>query len=243
MTLNNEIVKVFQQRLQDLGWYSGPIDGIAGTQVDSAITRFCVAAGISSSYGPIDLTVMSAVFDEDAPSLPVKPSIEPKVEYSWMEIAQKRMGIKEIPGVKHNPVIMQWAKNLGVEANYRSDEVSWCGLFVGDVIKTALPNEKLPSNVLGARQWLTFGVEVTPSYGAVMVFWRGSPQGWHGHVAFYVGEDDKYYYVIGGNQSNSVNIAKILKSRLLGARAPKTAKFTEKKSYMSSYSPVSKNEA
>lgn len=48
-----------------------------------------------------------------------------------------------------------------------------------------------------------------------MVFSRS---GGGGHVAVYVGEDDRYYYVIGGNQSNTVNVMALAKDRFLGAR-------------------------
>ena len=54
--------------------------------------------------------------------------------------------------------------------------------------------------------------------GSVLVFERGSG----GHVGFAVGQDDTHFYVIGGNQSDAVTVARIAKSRLLGARWPAT---------------------
>jgi cell wall-associated NlpC family hydrolase len=39
-----------------------------------------------------------------------------------------------------------------------------------------------------------------------------------GHVGLYVGEDDRYYHVLGGNQTNSVSVSRIAKSRLYKAR-------------------------
>jgi cell wall-associated NlpC family hydrolase len=39
-----------------------------------------------------------------------------------------------------------------------------------------------------------------------------------GHVGIYVGEDDKHYHVLGGNQGNSVSISRIAKTRLYKAR-------------------------
>jgi hypothetical protein len=74
---------------------------------------------------------------------------------------------------------------------------------------------------LGARQWLGFGTDVPPQLGAVLVFWRGSRDGWTGHVGFYWGEDDSAFHVLGGNQSDAVTITRIEKARLLGARWPK----------------------
>jgi hypothetical protein len=50
------------------------------------------------------------------------------------------------------------------------------------------------------------------------VFSRGSA----GHVGFAVGQDARALHVLGGNQSDAVTIARIDKSRLLGARWPAT---------------------
>ena len=46
----------------------------------------------------------------------------------------------------------------------------------------------------------------TPQLGAVMVFWRRSPDSGLGHVAFYFAEDERTYHVLGGNQSNMVSV-------------------------------------
>ena len=54
-----------------------------------------------------------------------------------------------------------------------------------------------------------------------MVFWRGSPSGWKGHIGFYWAEDDDAYHILGGNQSNSVSVTRIAKERLITARWPK----------------------
>ena len=57
-----------------------------------------------------------------------------------------------------------------------------------------------------------------PIIGAVLIFERGSG----GHVGFAVGQDDTHFYVLGGNQSDAVTVARIAKSRFLGARWPAT---------------------
>ena len=85
-----------------------------------------------------------------------------------------------------------------------------------------LPEEPLlgalGTNPYWARNWLLFGQTVQPIIGAVLIFERGSG----GHVSFAVGQDDTHFYVLGGNQSDAVTIARIAKSRLLGARWPVT---------------------
>ena len=76
----------------------------------------------------------------------------------------------------------------------------------------------LGANPYWARNWLLFGQALKPITGAVLIFERGSG----GHVGFAVGQDDTHFYVLGGNQSDAVTIARIAKSRLLGARWPAT---------------------
>jgi uncharacterized protein (TIGR02594 family) len=137
-----------------------------------------------------------------------------------MAEAERNKGLREIPGAKNHPTIMSWAKQMGLASVYTNDEISWCGLFVGWCFFASLPDEDRPANVLGARQWLKFGKEVKPKHGALLVFWRGSRSGWQGHVGFYVGEDAEAYHVLGGNQSDSVNVTRVAKNRLLGARWP-----------------------
>ena len=56
-----------------------------------------------------------------------------------------------------------------------------------------------------------------------MVFWRKSPHSGLGHVGFYFAEDEASYHILGGNQSNMVNVARLRKDRLLAARWPVTA--------------------
>ncbi|MFX8605073.1 hypothetical protein ABTM12_19650, partial [Acinetobacter baumannii] len=53
-----------------------------------------------------------------------------------------------------------------------------------------------------------------------MVFWRVSPTSGKGHVGFYLGEDDDAYYILGGNQSDSVSITWVTKARFVAARWP-----------------------
>ena len=59
---------------------------------------------------------------------------------------------------------------------------------------------------------------VQPIIGAVLIFERGTG----GHVGFAVDQDDTHFFVLGGNQSDAFTIARIAKSRLLGARWPAT---------------------
>jgi uncharacterized protein (TIGR02594 family) len=127
--------------------------------------------------------------------------------------ALKLYGTKEIVGRQHNPVIMQWSKELDLEQIYISDEIPWCGLMVAIIVKRA--GYDVVNNPLRARNWLDFGkVKTQAELFDVLVFERGTG----GHVGFYVGEDKNCYHVFGGNQNNSTNVTRILKRRCIGIR-------------------------
>ncbi|SFU93326.1 TIGR02594 family protein [Methylobacterium sp. 174MFSha1.1] len=123
-------------------------------------------------------------------------------------------GTKETPGSASNPVILGWAREVGVARDYANDGIAWCGLFVAAVVKRAgFEPVKAP---LWARNWGTWGTKAAaPSLGDVLVFERA---GGGGHVGFYVGEDATAYHVLGGNQSDQVCVSRILKSRCLAVR-------------------------
>lgn len=135
----------------------------------------------------------------------------------WLCIAEHEIGVREIPGAQSNQRILGYASSAGLE--YEDDDIPWTGLFVAWVVSQADGDVVLPANPLAARNWLEFGAATAPpGPGDILVFWRGSRDGLAGHVGFYSGEDDTHYQVLGGNQSNSVNIMRLPKDRLLGAR-------------------------
>lgn len=136
---------------------------------------------------------------------------------NWMPIAQSYMGLKEISGKGSNKTIDGWFEEFGYPQF--KDDTAWCSLFVMKVMKDA---GYTGSTSLAARSWLKWGKSIrNPSYGCIVVFKRGNST-WQGHVAFYVKEDDKYVWVLGGNQRNSVNVSKYRKSDVLGYRVPVT---------------------
>lgn len=123
------------------------------------------------------------------------------------------LGINEIKGKAHNATIMSWAKDLGLQKVYTSDEIAWCGLYVAKVIQKA--GFEPVKDPLWALNWNKFGTaQNTAMLGDVLVFKRDGG----GHVGFYVAEDKSYYHVLGGNQSDSVSITRIAKNRCVGIR-------------------------
>lgn len=135
----------------------------------------------------------------------------------WMDYARTLIGVREIPGARHNPVIMGWIKGLGrkLGITVKDDETAWCGTFVAHVLDKF--GVEPPPIAVRAKAWLDWGRQlVGPRPGCVLVFGRAGG----GHVGFYVGEDRTAYHVLGGNQGNAVSITRIAKDRLLGMRWP-----------------------
>mgnify|MGYP001335347092 CR=1 FL=1 len=148
------------------------------------------------------------------------------MSYEWLKkeaaprhlvAAVSLMGTKEVPGQKNNPVIMGWAKELGMEKIYTNDDTAWCGLFVAYIVFKAGREPLRSYAALRASNWANWGVNAMEAMlGDILVFVR--PGG--GHVGLYVGEDATAYHVLGGNQSNTVNVVRIAKARCTAIRRP-----------------------
>jgi uncharacterized protein (TIGR02594 family) len=162
--------------------------------------------------------------------------------------ALQYLGIKEIPGSKSNPVILDMAKGLGIADIYKDDDISWCALFINHLMritgKPLVDVKKDKYNYLRAKYMLNWG-NIVPKgeekLGDILIFDREGG----GHVGIYIADSDTTFYVCGGNQSNSVSIMELSKSRLLGTRryysiaAPESAK----KYHIDSTGHLSTNEA
>jgi uncharacterized protein (TIGR02594 family) len=138
----------------------------------------------------------------------------------WMVEAKKVMGLHED---RDRAVLAKWLKSDGKTLGDPS-KLPWCGDFVDTAIELALPDEprpgKLGENPYWALNWLLFGKACNPAYGAVVAFER--PGG--GHVGFLVGQDEKRFYVLGGNQGDTVSVTPIDRGRARGYRWPTTYK-------------------
>lgn len=117
----------------------------------------------------------------------------------------------------HNPKVVQYFHDVGHEW-VKDDETAWCAAFVGAMLKRAnMPH----TGKLNARSYLDIGEEVPLSEavpGDIVIFSRGDPDGWQGHVGFFVRRAGAHIEVLGGNQANQVNIKRYPASRLLGVR-------------------------
>jgi uncharacterized protein (TIGR02594 family) len=194
-----------QSRLIELGYNLGPAgaDGYPGRFTTAAVAQFQKDKGLVIQFpGTIGTKTLSALSGSENTK---------SVDLPWIAEARKLLGLHEVKD----------AKKLDKALRLDTSEIAWCGAFVGMCIATALPSEPMISNQLGSRNWLKFGHTIgSPQIGAVAVFWRGSKDGWQGHVGFVVGHDKTHLHILGGNQSDKVSVARVAKDRLLGYRWP-----------------------
>jgi len=149
-----------------------------------------------------------------------------KIEIDAFDLAQRFIGVKEIPGKKDNPQVLAMLK---LDAGWpENDEVPWCSAFVNYIAwLLRLPRSKS----LRARSWLLVGRPV--AYGAavcgfdVVVLKRGGKNQpgpevieAQGHVGLFGGREagNRYITVLGGNQSNAITVGRYPVERILGVR-------------------------
>lgn len=134
----------------------------------------------------------------------------------WMDVAEKELGVAEVPGDQDNPRIVEYHQATTLKAT--DDETAWCSAFVNWCMQQA---KVLGTGSAAARSWLTWGKKLDiPEYGCICIFSRGTNPA-QGHVGFYVGTDGwSHVKVLGGNQGNKVSVQSYPLSRLLGYRWP-----------------------
>lgn len=136
-------------------------------------------------------------------------------EPGWLTWARSYVGVEEIRGPRHSPVIAGWLHRL--RAWWADDETPWCGVFVAGVLdEVGIP---IASGWARARAWLEWGTPIPlPLLGCVVVFERG-PR--FGHVGFVVGSSPTgALLVLGGNQGDRVSIVAFPRNRVIGYRWP-----------------------
>lgn len=199
-----------QSALKAMGYDPGPIDGVMGRLTRLAINKYRAQMGMDP--GAIDTALINALILEAPPPAPI-------TDAEWYRLAWRKLGQHES---LHKDRLWRFLKFGGNSVGDPS-RIPWCGDFVESCLAVTLPDEALPANPYQARSWARFGIDIKdqgPRLGAVMVFYRGDPDGWQGHVGFYNGESKHHYSVLGGNQSNRVTVANLNKKRLLAIRWP-----------------------
>ena len=138
----------------------------------------------------------------------------------WMDIAYGELGVAAFSEGSSNPRITEYHRGTNIE-DY-DDKAAWCSSFVNWVFKNA--NIRSTGSAL-ARSWLDWGVPLSsPRHGCVVVLQRESPDGWQGHVGFFIRNEADRVVLLGGNQLDEVREHNYLISTVLGYRWPNTVK-------------------
>ena len=119
----------------------------------------------------------------------------------WLDYLVRHVGLKEIAGPKHNPLIVEWGQQAGISW-WNNDEDAWCAVAVnGALVNCGFPSTRSAL----ARSFTRYGTRLAkPVRGAVVVFPRGKNP-LYGHVGII--EDvnaDGTVTVVNGNVSNMV---------------------------------------
>ena len=134
----------------------------------------------------------------------------------WMTIAAAEVGVRTLPPGQSNPRITEYHANTNIHGY--DDKASWCSSFVNWSLTQV--------GILGtgsalARSWLEWGRALErPHPGCIAVLSREDPNGWKGHVGFFVRCDAENIYLLGGNQLGEVREHSYPLQTVLGYRWP-----------------------
>lgn len=122
----------------------------------------------------------------------------------WVDLAATFLGVKEIPGPKNNPQILEFLK--GISSN---EDTPWCAAFVNYCLTHS--GQKGSGSAM-ARSFETsknFTHNTLYMPGSIVTRYRGEKSKGLGHVGFAVGVDQKKSLVafLGGNQGDSVSVS------------------------------------
>lgn len=134
-------------------------------------------------------------------------------EPRWLAFARKYLGLQEVQGSGNNPeIVAMWVK-LGLP--FRDDATPWCAGFVGFVLESVGIHSTRSGLALSYQNW---GAPLkAPAVGCVVTFKRLGG----GHVGYVVGKDQSgNLMVLGGNQSDAVNIKAFTLDRVTSYRWP-----------------------
>ena len=148
-----------------------------------------------------------------------KAVLPPAAQLPWMAVAETYLGVSEIKGAKHNPDVVELFALSGF-SGIKDDETPWCAAFVGGVLHRVGLGRR-DGVTLAARSFENYGTGLpAPIYGCIGVKKRAGGSSWQGHVGFVVGANATHVFLLGGNQSDKVNIAAFKRSEFTAFRWP-----------------------
>ena len=143
-------LRAIQEKLLELGFDPGPVDGIWGGETRRAIALH------------LGITMKAAK----------KPGA---VAAPWLDRARSQIGVKETPGAGNSSTISGYFQQ-SVEQKH-PDSVPWCAAFVGAML---VGTGYVGTGSLMARSYLAWGTKIPkPIKGAIVIFERGAAPAGH----------------------------------------------------------------
>jgi len=210
-----EVLQV-QERLQELGIFTGTPRGNFGEKTEGAVRDFQKVRGLVVD-GVVGPKTWGALFGVQKPQ-PQEPQPEPPARTGeippWLKEALQDLGkgVEEIPGPEDNPDIV--AAHSYTTLGAKDDETPWCSsTMCAWVERAGLKSTRSAA----AASWRTWGRELkNGQLGCVVVMSRTGGN----HVALYLDEDDVGVYCLGGNQGNRVSVRRYSWDRISHFRWP-----------------------
>jgi uncharacterized protein (TIGR02594 family) len=222
---SGDAVKTIQVALAKLGYHLNGT-GYFGNATDVAVTAFQRAAGLTpdGDVGDKTLAAIQAAVGNKAPAdlapdghstspVPSKTVVANIGRPLWLEAGIHLIGTQEGPGTRDNQVIIDWAKDEGGEIakEYDHDSIPWCALFANHCLRMA---DLKGTGTLWALDFAGHWPAVKlngPAVGAFAPMLRNGG----GHIGIVAGKDQNgSIMLLGGNQSDAVNIKPFATSRL-----------------------------
>ncbi|RJP37885.1 MAG: TIGR02594 family protein [Phycisphaerales bacterium] len=198
-------------------------------------------------YNPVALlerwaTVYGAVESSPDGGDPSRSSEPP-----WIRIARGEIGVKEVSGDEHNERVLEYLRSTSLQgtSDAEEDETPWCSAFVNWVMKQT---GRTGTDSAMAISWAAWGRRLAaPAFGAIAsIKWHqqsadcsGCTEGSRcqkasrclepadcgcactkGHVGFVVGKSGDKIQLLGGNQSNEVNVSGYGTDRIIAYVVP-----------------------
>lgn len=217
-------------------WYERNVIGVRPNLMPGLINRFNTAMTIARKFPMVPVTeihtlpeaswlnvILDAILAIIARLIkkPAEPDPTPAVVKGsvWMTWALKEVGFHET-GV-----------NLGIEKYITLSKNGsladllgepWCADFSNAALEAAGIRGTRSAMARSYEDSVYFVKLAGPAYGCIVTMWRGSPGSGQGHVFFYLGENEKGVYGLGGNQSDSVSKEYHPRNRIVGYYWPKS---------------------
>jgi uncharacterized protein (TIGR02594 family) len=207
--MDPNIVTAIQTALQAQGFSPGDIDGEYGDNTAAAVERFQQSRGldVDGEVGPdtakalgIDL---SGSRSPPAPPAPNSPGLFAGLSAPpWWFSALHEIGTRE-EGDNAGAAIKRYGDMAHIP-----DAVGnpWCATFVNAMLESnGIPGTRS----MASHSFMSDDRFIKldgPALGALSVFYRGSRNAATGHVGFYRGELGSSVWVLGGNESDMVQI-------------------------------------